>query len=258
MSMGVGHTMKGQCGLIELTETAYNLLDSGDNRRAVEYFERAAKIAREGGNASTVVPCYLNAGACLLSQGNFQRGRIFLQSALKLLRSRSLREVRENQMSSLSSKTAGSIPEDAAVRMSADIHHYLGVAHQGMENYQKALAHFQISVKLYTTDHSSYGQAAESFTHSSHCYSHMGDIEKEMSSLKRAEELCHQLGDSSNEARTCIGLARVYLREGRSDDMKQMLSTAKMLCQRVENRVEGSRFRHNYTHTSYMHDITKQ
>lgn len=242
---------KEQCDVNELTKTAYNLLDSGDNEKAIEYFENAAVKARELGNTSAIVPCYLNAGACLVIQGEFRRGRRFLQSALKLLRGkRSSRSELEGQISwsddyrhltssSRSAKTSGVIAKDAAVRMSADIHHYLGVAHQGMEDYQKARAHLQMSVKLYMKDPSSSGHAAESLTHLSHCYRDMEDVEKEMSSLKGAEELYHELGDSSNEAGTCMELGRLYLREGRADDTKQMLSTARMLCQRVDNDADG-------------------
>ena len=249
MNVGVDQ-MKVQCRLIELTEASYNLLDMGDNEKAVEYFEKAAKMSMELGNASAVVPCYLNAGACLISLGKFQRGHRFLQSALKMLRNQ--RAEREDQnsrnnfgrpTSSCSSKLTGSTPEDATVRMSADIHHYLGVVHQAMEDYQKALAHFQLSAKLYIKDQSCSGQAAESFTHSSHCYHQIGDLEMEASNLKKAEEIYHQLRDSYNEARICMKLAQIYLGEGRSNDSKQMLSSAKLLCQYVENCVEESRSR---------------
>lgn len=239
---------KKQCGINELTKTAYNLLDSGDNERAIEYFESAAEMARDVGTTSAVVPSYLNIGACLVTQGELRRGRRFLQSALKLLRSQSSKSESKDQTSrsdyrpltpSPSLKRGGAIAEDVALRMFADIHYYLGKAHQGMKDYEKALAHFQMSMNLSLNEPSSTGHAAESLTHLSHCYREMGDIDKEMDSLKRAEELYHELGESSNEAGICIELARIYLREGRTDDTKEMLSTARMLCQRIENDAEG-------------------
>ena len=252
MSMA-GDRKLEQCRIIELTETAFSLLDCGKSRKAASYFERAAKRAREDGTACVVVPCYLNVGAYLVTQGKFQRGRSFLQSALKRMKYKSgsklVDSTRKSDAKHLTSspfhfsKVSGSITEESAIKMAADIHHYLGVAHQGMKDYQKAVNHYKESMKLYLKDNYSCVHAALSEIRSSYCYQQLGHVQKEIDCLKAAKELYHQMGDSFNEAGTCMELSWVYLRDGETDDAKQMLSAAKMHSRHVEKSVEGGRLR---------------
>jgi len=217
----------------ELTKVAYNLLESGKKSDAVEYFENAARKARETGSASAVIATYLNAGACLVTQDEYRRGRTFLQSALKLL------ESMQSEKNSNSSEERTSLGNVA--RLSADIHYYLGLAYHKLDESVTALEYLATSTELYTGE-DLHRLAAESLSCMSNCYDQAENSEKKILTVKKLADVYHQLGDSSKEAETYIELAHVFLREMKINSAKQMLSTSRMLCQRVDDYHDKCRF----------------
>ena len=232
----------------ELTKVAYNLLDSGENAKAIEYFENAARKAKEAGNASAIITSYLNAGACLVTQGEHHRGRAFLQSALKLLESTS---TEGHSPSSPDLRGTVDLKKGTVMRLTADIYHYLGVAYHELNDDGSAVDHLTTSIKLYSSEGLP-KLAAESLTCMSHCYRELGTTEKEIQTLKKLSEVYHELGDISNEAETCMVLAKVFLKERKTSYVKQMLSTSRMLCQRVDNE-DGSKFSFHSFVCSFIH-----
>lgn len=217
----------------ELTRLAYIQLQKGDNHKAIEYFESAAERAKEEGDPCTIISCYLNVGACYVSQGQLKRGIKFLQFASKLAKSRQL----EQSDISILHATIGRGDSDGTsmTEISADVYYNLAVAYQGMNEYKKAASHFKSSIHLYIKAKAIL-QAAESFMSLATCYRMRKESKEVVTSLTSAQELYHQLGDNYNEAGACVELCKVYFGEGKLEDCKQMLSTAKMLCLRVDNR----------------------
>ena len=235
-----------ECEIRELTKVAYNLLENRKNSEAVEYFENAARKARETGSAPAVISTYLNAGACLVTQGEHRRGRTFLQSALKLL-DNTYSSTAENSISSEDTASLGNV-----VRLYADIQHYLGYAYHKLDENSTALEHLATSTKLYT-DEGLHKLAAESLSCMSNCYREVEHSEKKILTLKKLANIYHQLGDSSKEAETYIEQAQVFLMESNINSAKQMLSTSRMLCQRVDDYQDKCKFHSLLTH-SKIHD----
>ncbi len=223
-----------ECEIRELTKVAYNLLQSGKNAEAVEYFENAARKAKEAGIASAIVTSYVNAGACLVSQGEYHRGRSFLQSALKIIENIPKDSVQAECPGPKLELCGGS----STSRLSGDIHHYLGQAYYKLGDSETAIIHLTNSFNLYICEELS-RLAAESLSLMSRCYRNIEDCEREILALKKLAELHHDMGDIAREADACILLARVYLRERRDSSAKQMLSNLRILCQRVEDSHTG-------------------
>lgn len=205
----------------ELTGLAYLQLQKGDPQGATEYFERAAEQARDEGDASTMMSCYLNAGACLVSRGQLQQGNKLLLSALKLVKTQKL-------------KTNDG--EGTMTEICADIYYNLAVAAQRMDKMKRAISYFKTSVELYLKSESVL-HAADALTGLARCHRRAGQSEKEITCLVSAQQLFNQLGDSYKEAEVCLELARTYLMgESRMEDCKEMLSKAKLLCLRIDHR----------------------
>lgn len=215
----------------ELTKLAYVQLQRGNTRRAVDFFESAAKKAKGEGDISALVSCHLNAGACLISQGQLEHGVQFLQSALELVKT----QLRANKDSRGGEKNTSTI-----TTLSADIYYNLAIAAQDMNKTRKATSHFKASIDLYLKV-GSLLHAAESFVCLANCYRRKEEVEKEVTCLVSAQQLYHDLGDVYHEASSCMELARTHLRHGETGQCREMLSTAKMLCHRVDDhKLQGN------------------
>ena len=226
--MGSGEETSKLCSR-EITRLAYLQLHNGDSQKATEYFESAAERAGDEGDVCTMISCYLNAGACLVSRGQLQQGKRLLLSSLKLAKTQG--------MDQSVSRTGDHSEETVAtmLEISADIHYNLAVAAQKMGTARKAASHYKTSAELYLKCEC-LPHAAESLTGLARCHRKCGESDKEIASLINAQQLYHGLGDSFNEAESCLELARTYLKEGRLEDTKEMLSTAKLLGLRTDDR----------------------
>lgn len=215
-------------GSKEITRQAYIQLQKGDAQKAQEYFESAAERARDEGDMVMMITSYLNAGACLVSRDQFTQGNDCLLLSLKLAKTQKLDK-------NVSRTTDGKETQVTMIEISADIYYNLAVAARKMDNFKKAISHFKTSVEFYLKA-GSVLHAAESFTNLAGCHRMLSETHEEVSNLVSAQHLYHELGDNHNEAESCLELARTYMREGKMEDCKEMLSTAKLLCLRVDNQ----------------------
>lgn len=213
--------------LNRLTQLAHEHLQKGDLTKAMEHFESAVKRSREVGDSSVKISCYLNAGACLVSLGQYKRGLSFLESAASVIKTMDLEGEGESS------------PDAHALEVSADVFYNTAVAVQGLREYEKAVANFKLCIDLYVKADAKQ-LAAEGFTSLASCHKEVGHTDKEIACLMCAQQLYSDLGDCSNEALVYVDLAKAYFRIDQRDECKQMLSTAKMLCLRVDDpKVQG-------------------
>ena len=214
--------LRESSGAISRRATIY--LQKGDALKATEYFKRAAETAKKEGDACTMISCYLNAGACLVSKGQIKDGKGFLFTALRLAKT--------EQPDTAAPPTADN--QASMIEIMADIYYNLAVVAQKENDSKKAISFFKISTEFYLKMDCLL-HAAESLVSLAECYRHSKEVEEEMSSLQSAQELFHRLEDHYNEAETRLGLARACFREGKTEQAKEMLSTAKLLCLRVDD-----------------------
>ena len=210
--------------LSDLTRLAHEHLQKGDLHKAMEHFESAVERSKTVEDIKVKISCYLNAGACLVSLGKYTRGLSFLESASSIIKTMG----EEN----------GSGVNDTW-EMSADVFYNTAVAAQGLQDYDKAVSSFKSCIDLYMKADSK-EHAAEAFTSLASCHRESHQNEREIACLSSAQHIYNDLGDCSSEALVCIDLAKAYLGIGRPDECKQMLSTAKMMCLRMDDpKIQG-------------------
>lgn len=213
--------------LNKLTRLAHEHLQKGDLQGAMQHFDSAADQAKSVKDTDIKISCYLNAGACLVSLGQYKKGLGYLDSASRIIKSLKLEE----------SETVTA--DSHLLEMSADVHYNIAAAAQATSDFDKAISSFDLCITLYTKAGSKI-HAAEGLSALATCYQQAGEFEKEIESLKYSQELYNELGECSSEAMVCVDLAKAYLRVGNKDECKMMLGTAKMLCLRVsDQRVQG-------------------
>ena len=213
------------CGssLNELTRLAHEHLQNGNLQKAMEHFESAVEKSQGVDDISVKISCYLNAGACLVSLGQYERGLNFLHSAAGII------------------KTNGGDDASAqTLEMSADVFYNTAVAEQGLREYDRAVTNFKSCIDLYVKA-SMKQQAAEAFASLASCHKEAGEAHKEIACLTNAQRLYNELGEYSHEALVYVDLAKAYLSISRQDECKKMLGTAKMMCLRLdESRIRGT------------------
>lgn len=206
-------------------QTAHEYLKKGELHRAVEYFERATKESDTSVSTKSKISCFLNAGACLISLGKYNKGLVYLGSAANIISTQSPVDFQK-----------GNVDRDKEVlEITADIHYNSAIAYQSLRDYEQAVNKFQQCIDLYIQ----FGylhDAAEVLSGLASCHLEAGQPENERACLNRARALYKQLNDHCGEAMVCVDLARSFLRVGRKEECKQMLSTAKMISLRVENQ----------------------
>ena len=221
-------------GSEELTRLAYIHLQKGDAQKATKHFESAAERAKDEGNACTMISCYLNAGACLVSRNQLKEGNDFLLMALKLAK---MQKPDEQVFQS----TNGKDDQVSMTEIMADIYYNLAVAAQKVDDSKKAISYFKTSAECYLKTGCML-HAAESFVGLAGCHRYVREVEEEIDSLHRAGQIFHKLEDHYNEADTSLELAKTHLRDARTEQAKEMLSKAKLLCLRVDNHsLQGMR-----------------
>lgn len=214
--------LNSESSLNELTRLAHEHLQNGNLQKAMEHFESAVEKSEGVADISVKISCYLNAGACLVSLGQYERGLSFLESAAGVI------------------KTNGGDASAQTLEVSADVFYNTAVAEQGLREYNRAVTNFKSCIDLYVKAGSKQ-QAAEGFVSLAICHKEAGDAHKEIACLTNAQRLYNELGEYSHEALVYVDLAKAYLSIGRQDDCKRMLSTAKMMCLRLdEPKIQGT------------------
>ena len=247
--MGTGDKHSGTSGggvqapsVNELTRQAHKRLQKGDLQGAMEHYERAVEGAKSTSDPTVKVSSYLNAGACLVSLGHYRRGLGLLESACKILKKAGITASdRDTELDciALSSPTSSKTKDRQLLEMSADVYFNTAVAAQGLHDFKKATSCFKTSIDLYLKAEAK-NHAADGFGSLAGCYREAGKLDQEIASLVSAQQLYNELEDSSNEAMTCMELAKVYLRVGRKEECKRMIATAKLQALRVDDpRIQG-------------------
>ena len=213
--------------LNKLTRQAHELLQKGNLQGAMQHFDSAADQAKNIKDTNIKISCYLNAGACLISLGQYKKGLGYLDSASRIIKSLKLDE---NETFT---------PDFHLLEMSADVHYNIAAAAQATNDFERAISSYELCVTLYMKADSKI-HAAEGLSALAECYKQAGMFEKEIECLRNSQELYNELGECSSEAMVCVELAKVHLRVGNKEECRVMLGTAKMLCLRVDDqRTQG-------------------
>ena len=228
----------------ELTRLAHKRLQKGDLQGAMEHYERAVEAAKLIGDPTLKISSHLNAGACLVSLGHYRRGLGLLESACKLLKKTGIvafdRDTELDRIQPKSTPTSSKPRDRQLLEMGADVYFNTAVAAQGLHDFKKSTSCFKISIDLYLKAGAK-NHAADGFSSLAGCYQEAGQVEQEIASLASARQLYNELEDSGNEAMMCVELAKVYLRVGRKEECKQMVTTAKLQALRVDDpRIQGT------------------
>ena len=214
-----------RASLNHFTRLAHEHLQKGDLQTAMKHFETAVEQCKNVEDASVRVSCHLNAGACLVSLGQYKRGLSFLESASGIIKT--------------FEESSGGEENVQMLEISADVHYNTAVASQGLREYEKAVASFKTCIGLYAKAGSK-GHAAEAYSSLASCHGEAGSIDEQLDCLKSAQQLYSELGDCSNEAVAYVELAKAYLSSEQEEECKQMLSAAKMMCLRVDDaKIQG-------------------
>lgn len=226
----------------ELTRQAHKRLQKGDLQGALEHYERAVEEAKSGGDLVAKISSCLNAGACLVSLEHYRRGIDQLEAASRLLKKAGV-TVSGTKVESTGhehqSSPAKSQEDRDLFSISADVHFNMAVAAQGLKDFKKATRSFKTSIDHYLRAGAK-SHAADCFTTLAGCSREAGQTSEEVTSLVSAQQLYSELEDVSNEAMTCVELAKVYLRIGQKDECRKMLAMAKLQAMRVDNQtVQG-------------------
>ena len=223
----------------EMTRQAHRRLQKGDLQGAMEHYEQAVKEAKSSSDLTVKVSSYLNAGACLVSLGHYRRGLGLLESTCKILKKVGVTHATSGH-DHIASRPSSSKPESHHLfELSADVYFNAAVAAQGLQDFKKAVSNFKICIDYYMKAGAK-GHASEGVSALAACYREVGQLDEEISSLLSARQLYYELEDVSNEAMTCMDLAKVYLRVGRKEECKEMVAIAKLQVLRVDDpRVQG-------------------
>jgi len=219
---------KGRDTLIEITRIAHEHLEKGELEKATEHFERAATEAESVEDSDLKISCFLNAGACFVSLGQYDKGLRLLESAAGAIKA-----------------AQGDTEEGGSPHMlasSADVHYNSAVACQGLRDYGRAVREYATCVELY--EKAGYRQqAADALASLAACHRESGQREKEKASLVRAQQLYRELEDHRGDAIVCTDMARACLSLGETEQCKQMLSRAKVICSRVDDQKTQGEYR---------------
>lgn len=232
-----GGGVKPTSSVDELTRQAHRRVRKGDLQGAMEHYEQAVEEAKSSSDPTVKISSFLNAGACLVSLGHHRRGLGLLESACKILKKAG---ATTDGRDHIASRPTSSKPESRHLfELSADVYFNAAVAAQGLQDFKKAVSSFKICIDHYMKAGAK-SHAAEGFSTLAACYREAGQLDEEIASLLSARQLYYELEDVSNEAMTCMDLAKVYLQVGRKEECKEMVATAKLQVLRVDDpRVQG-------------------
>jgi tetratricopeptide (TPR) repeat protein len=233
-----------------MMQVAQEYLEKGELQKAAEEFQRAAKGAEQSpvGSTETQISCLLNAGACLVSLGEYEKGLSCLRSAAAIITARSPStgpaededsssptRPPENQDGSGPTHNREDDKDVESLQLLADVHYNSAIAHQALGDHDQAAQEFQSCLNI----HEKSGNlqiSADVLTALADCHHQTGQFDQEFSYLEKAQAVCKELGESGREAMMCVRLARARFRAGREGECRQMLSTAKMVGSRVVDK----------------------
>ena len=207
-------------------QAAREHFERGELQKAAEEFQRAAAaVEKESDKAS----CLMNAGACLVSLGSYEKALACLDSAGSLLIAESSDRlpVEEDEATSADGRKVSEVLSDV-LHNSAIARRALGKREEAIHNFGRCL-----ELRERSGDVKSSAEVMEALAE---CHREAGDVDKEISYLEKARGGWQSLGETGREAIACGGLARAHLKAGREADCRQLLSTAKLIGSRAEDR----------------------
>lgn len=213
-------------------QAAHEYLEKGELQKAAEEFQSAAKS--DEASPKTQISCLLNAGACLVSLGDNVKGLACLTSASTIISSRP----------PAGSAVNGEIDKDkeSVEVMAADVHYNSAIAHQALKSYDQATQEYQTCLNIHEKSEN-LQTSIDILSALAACHGEAGQFDREVSCLEKAQDVSRQLGDSGREAGVSAALARAHLKAGREADCRKMLSTAKMVGSRLDDKkILGKRY----------------
>lgn len=221
---GKGTDIHKQPSLNTLTRLGNEEIQKGDLQKALKYFEDAAEKAKKEEDSKVKVSCCLNAGACLVTLSQHQKGLLILEQAIAII------------------KNVAEFEEDAqAMEVSADVFYNAATAAHALKEFEKAVSYFTASVELYEKLGSK-EYAAETLESLANCHRDAKGVDKQIACLARAQQLYNTAGNSGGEALVDVELAKAYQAVRKFDMCKKMLGTAQALSSRLDSlSVKGER-----------------
>lgn len=200
----------------ELTTRGHDSLVSGRPKEALESFQSALTLTETLDKGPKLkISSLLNAGACLVTIGEHQRGISLLQSSLSLLDS-----IPDDQYESEGKQELNILR--------GDVYYNLGLANQGIGDHQLATKQLKQSIDVYMkNDHQS--TAGDVFSVLATCYKDRNELNQEETALLSAQQLYHDCNELGKEALCYSQLAIAYHCNGRGEECIQMLTKAKII-----------------------------
>lgn len=220
---GKGADVQKQPSLNTLTRLGNEEVQKGDLRKALKYFQDAAEKAQKEHDSKVKISCCLNAGACLVSLSQHNKGLLFLEQAIAIIKN---------------------VEEDAqAAEVNGDVFYNAATAAYALKEFEKSVSYFTASIERYeklgSKDH-----VAETLESLASCHRDMKDFEKQIACLVRAQQVYKETANSCGEALIDVELAKAYQSVRRFDLCKQTLGAAQVLSSKLDSlSVKGKQYR---------------
>jgi serine phosphatase RsbU (regulator of sigma subunit) len=194
--------------------------------KAMEYYEKAALLAKEINDPKTQIECNNNIGGVLKQQGNMAEAIRYYEEGLSIAEKNQLKDGTASSLYNLAGmyKNNGDIQKakDYALRslkLREEINNrfdisyslnFIGLFYQEEKDYKTALEYFEKSLKIREElgDKRSIGM---SYITLGDCSYGMNDLEKALEYYKKAKDLNDQIGDKDGSARALLCISKAYL-----------------------------------------------
>ena len=211
---GKGADVQKQPSLNTLTRLGNEEVQKGDLQKALKYFQDAAEKAQKEHDSKVKISCCLNAGACLVSLSQHNKGLLFLEQAIAIIKN---------------------VEEDAqAAEVNGDVFYNAATAAYALKEFEKSVSYFTASIERYeklgSKDH-----VAETLESLASCHRDMKDFEKQIACLVRAQQVYKETANSCGEALIDVELAKAYQSVRRFDLCKQTLGAAQVLSSKLDS-----------------------
>ena len=224
--------------LPSLDERAHKFMMNTDTPLVMKQFLSAVERSKSSSDDRVKISSNLNAGACLISLGEYRNGVEYLDAAKAIMKGLklSLPGVDESGFDLSETQKRESTTQDSSLlEMGADVHYNSAVALQSLKVYKRAVLDFKSCIDLYLRAGNRV-LAAEALTCLGSCYRDQNEMDSELRSLSSARHLYRELGETVAEAMVCVDLAKAQLRGGRFEECQRLLEDSRTLCMRIHDK----------------------
>jgi tetratricopeptide (TPR) repeat protein len=218
---------------------AQEKLEKGDIENALERFRTAVTLCNEQQvPAEKKLPCLANAGACMVTLGQYQESLESLNEALQLVSLVYSEQTDNAHTTEHTTALSNQNLSEEGLSIKGDLTYNLASSYIGLQEYQQAAGFIKISIDCYIKLGRTY-QAAEGFLVLARCEKHNGQIEAELQSLKSARQLFSDLGADDKEG-TVLGemlLLLMACKRG-NGELEKCMGSAKLVSLRMGSKRE--------------------